>query len=184
MSEHRRAGDEVAARLLVVACTTALAADRSGQAEIVAWLKAEDLWAVASPLEAAFLRAETVGPQADRDFSWGAEHVFVLAWALGLTDAALDPVRQAACGDVLNRIPAPGESTLDFRRTATLRSAKALTRAAEAMADAHASCRRARLHQQPALHGYDIEVAQERHRALNWLAGHEGADWDHVTTDT
>jgi hypothetical protein len=32
--------------------------------------------------------------------------------------------------------------------------------------------------------GLDPGVALERHRALNWLIGYLGQDWDDVTTDT
>jgi uncharacterized protein DUF4272 len=32
--------------------------------------------------------------------------------------------------------------------------------------------------------GLDDDVALERHQALNWLIGYNGAEWDDVTTDT
>jgi hypothetical protein len=30
----------------------------------------------------------------------------------------------------------------------------------------------------------DLEIVQERHHAINWVIGYDGAPWDEVTTDT
>jgi hypothetical protein len=30
----------------------------------------------------------------------------------------------------------------------------------------------------------NIEIIQERHRAINWVNGYDSAPWDEVTSDT
>ena len=161
-----------------------LTAACSLQPELWDWLDVEDLWPSASPLEARFLRAPSASTQDQIAYTWGAEHVWVWAWVLQLTDDSLLPMAQASCGSVLEHMPAPGESTRGFLRQVSARSAEQVADAAEAMFHAHASCRRAQREGQAERHGYDLEVARERHRALNWSIGYGGASWDEVTTDT
>jgi hypothetical protein len=147
-------------------------------------LKEEELWSSASPTEKAFLEVAESTPREEIQHSWGAEAVYVLGWALGLVPTLQPPAAQASTGDILDQIPAPGESVKSFLSRATLRSAAELLCAAEDLLNANSWCRAAKDSNRPERHGYDIEVAQERHRAANWLVCYENAEWDEVATDT
>jgi hypothetical protein len=179
-----RSAKEVAERLLVVASVCAVANDRSLRDSVVAWLKSESLWSTASPLEKSFLEARKAEAKDEIQHSWGAEAAYVLGWSLCLIPNLHPPTSQAATGVILDKIPAPGDSTKAFRSRAALRPTVEIHSAAEELYNAHAHCRAAKSQGRPERHGYDIEVAQERHRAVNWLIRYEDADWDHVATDT
>ena len=129
--------------------------------------------------------------------TWGERQAAALVVDGVLQDLAIDPADDAPLpgaiyrgtvdrpvkgqGGVFLRLPGgqPG-----FLRQVSARSAEQVADAAEAMFHAHASCRRAQREGQAERHGYDLEVARERHRALNWSIGYGGASWDEVTTDT
>jgi hypothetical protein len=142
------------------------------------------MWSAASPAEKAFFEASTLTHKGEIQYSWGAETVYVLGWALGLVPSLQPPISQASTGDILDQIPAPGEPVKPFLSQAKLRSAADLLSAAEDLLDAHSWCRAAKDSNRPERHGYNIEVAQERHRAANWLVCYENAEWDDVPTDT
>lgn len=118
------------------------------------------------------------------DYSWRAEAFYVLGWALGLEPDLQPPTDQALSGNILEQIPAPGESVATFVNEVMLRPASEIQNAAEDLYNAHSRCRAVELQNRTERHGYDIEVAQERHRAINWLVCYQGADWDDVATDT
>ena len=167
---------------VVSAC--AVSSDASLRESVLTWLKQEGLWSSASPAEKGFLEAEQAAPKQVIRHSWDEEAVYVLGWALGLVPSLQPPITQASTGGILEQIPAPGESVKSFLGEAKLRPAVELQAAAEDLFDAHSWCRAAKDHNRPERHGYDIEVAQERHRAANWLVCYENAEWDDVATDT
>jgi len=178
-----RTPPEVAERLLLLAAVTAVAADVDRQ-EVLSWLRQEGLWTKATPAEKAFLAAEHPTEKSRIHFSWQMEAVYVLGWALNLIPAMTPPTTQASIGDILERVPGPGDRVGEFVASCKLRPATEIRAAAESALNAHAYCRQAKSAGKPEPHGYDIEVAQERHRALNWLIRYESADWDDVATDT
>lgn len=182
--ERFRSAAEVAGRLVILASTCFVAQERSGQGLVVTWLKAQGIWSDVSPCERAFLEAQSASPADEIAFSWNAECVYFLGWALGLTTALKPPTEQASTGPILDRSPAPGESIADFLRESVLRPIVEISAAVEALHDAHASCRAAASNRVPERHAYNLEVCQERHRAGNWLICYEDADWDKVPTDT
>jgi hypothetical protein len=183
-SRRLRSARDAAERLLLLVSVCAVASDASIRPSIRSWLKTEGLWPSASPGERRFLAAAKSSRKEQIKFSWMAEAVYVLGWALGLAPALLPPTRQAPpAGRILDRIPAPGDPVAPFLARVRLRPALAIQAAAQRLHDAHWSCRHAASHGRPEPHGYDIEVVQERHRAANWLIGHD-PDWDRVSTDT
>lgn len=184
VEQRVRSAREVAERLLLVASATAVASDASLRKSVVTWLKEEGMWSSASPAEKAFLEVAQSTPKEEIQHSWGAEAVYVLGWALGLVPSLQPPITQAATGGILDQIPAPGEPVKSFLGQAKLRPAAELQSAAEDLFDAHSWCRAAKDGNRPERHRYDIEVAQERHRAANWLVCYENAEWDDVATDT
>ncbi len=48
----------------------------------------------------------------------------------------------------------------------------------------HWAARDARLKGRQPPAGLNLDVIQERHKALNWLIDYDRAEWDDVTTDT
>lgn len=178
-----RTPPEVAERLILVAAVSAVAADMD-RGEVSSWLKQQDLWRKASPAERAFLAAEHPTKKTTIYFSWQMEAVYVLGWALRLVPQLDPPKEQASIGDILEQMPGPGDGVAEFVASCSLRSASEIHQAAESAMNDHAFCRRAAIVGGPEPHGYDIEVAQERHRALNWLIRYENAEWDDVATDT
>ena len=178
-----RPAHEVGERLILLAAASAVAADMDRQ-EILSWLRHEDLWSKASPAEKAFLSADRPSEKQTVYFSWQMEAVYVLGWALNLVPELDPPTEQASIGEILEQMPGPGDRVGPFIASCSLRPASEIQEAAEAALNAHAYCRRAKSVGEPEPHGYDIEVAQERHRALNWLIRYENAEWDDVATDT
>jgi hypothetical protein len=178
-----RSPRETAERLLVVAAVSAVASGMDRR-EIVDWLTQQTLWPKASPAERAFLSDEHPAEKTSIHFSWQMEAVYVLGWALKLLPRLDPPTAQASIGDVLEQLPGPGDAIDRFVTSCALRSAAEIHAAAESALNAHAHCRSARSRGVPEPHGYDIEVAQERHRTLNWLIRYEEAAWDDVATDT
>lgn len=178
-----RSPPEVARRILLLACVTGLAMGVEREL-ILSWVEEEGLWEFATPSERAFLSSPAPSERDQIYFSWQAEAVFVLGWALGLVADLPPPKEQASIGAVLDQMPMPGEAVKTFVDAATLRPAAEIIDAAENAEVANAYCRVAKSEGTPERHGYDIEVAQERHRALNWLICCEDADWDEVPTDT
>ena len=83
--ERLRSAAEVAGRLVILASTCVVAQERSGQGAVVTWLKSQGIWSAASPSERAFLEARSASPGDEIAFSWNAEPVYFLGWALGLT---------------------------------------------------------------------------------------------------
>jgi hypothetical protein len=183
-AQRVRSAGEVAERLLLVASVCAVASDESLRERVVPWLKREAIWSAASPAEKKFLEATESTEKELIQQSWRAEAVYVLGWALGLVSNLQPPTDQASTGGILDQIPAPGDSVESFLSRATLRSAAELHSAAEDLFNANSWCRAAKASNRPERHGYDIEVADERHRAANWLVCYENAEWDNVPTDT
>lgn len=178
-----RTAEEAARRLLVLAAVSGVAAGLDRET-ILDWLRQEALWSAASPAEQRFLADAHPSERDTIHFSWQMEAVYALGWALRLIPAMDPPAEQASIGGILEQVPGPGDPAAGFVASCALRPAAEIHRATEAALDAHARCRAARRRGEPERNGYDIEVAQERHRALNWLTRYGDADWDDVATDT
>jgi len=182
--QKMRSAQETAKRLLVLASVCAVADDSSLRKEVIHWLQGEGIWSAVSSAEKHFLENKNPSQKEVIDYSWRAEAFYVLGWALGLEPDLQPPTDQASSGNILEQIPAPGESVATFVNEVMLRPASEIQNAAEDLYNAHSRCRAAEFQNRTERHGYDIEVAQERHRAINWLICYQGADWDDVATDT
>ncbi len=179
-----RAAPEAARRIIALACVGAASNDLDLRQEILSWLAAEGIDSSLSPKERQFLVHPDPSEQDTINFSWSSEAIAVIGWALGLQDQLLPPLEQSSVGGILDQLPAPGEPVSPFINGATLRSGDDLNDCAAKLFDIHAWCRSAADKNQPERHGYDLEVAQAQHRAINWLVRHEGIGWDDVATDT
>jgi Domain of unknown function (DUF4272) len=179
-----RSAEEAAKRLLILASVCAVANESELRLEIVDWLKEESLWEALSPNEIRFLETKHPAEKDEIKYSWYVEAIYLIGWALMLEKTLLPPINQASSGNILDQIPAPSESTTDFIANAKLRSQDEVYSQAEELYNAHSRCRAAEMQNRHERHGHNIEVAQERHYAINWLICYEGADWDDVVTDT
>jgi hypothetical protein len=169
--------------MLVLAAVSAVA-QGVPRDEVVTWLEEVNLWSSLSPSETKFLSTSKPSERDEVQFSWFMESVYTLGWALGIQQELELPVSEASIGCILEKTPGPGEAVAPFVNSCSLRPASEIHLAVETYFDAHASCRASKARGQPEANGYDIEVVQERHRALNWLVCYENAEWDQVATDT
>jgi len=179
-----RSPDEVATRALGLFAVVALAfgAERS---EITGWLSDHDLWRELAPSEAGFVDTPTPSRQQIVHASWLSERLIMILWALGAVDELPSPDEQ--CDTlVFQEIlpPYSATSVADFLGSARLRSEPELIAMAEDTRALHWEATDAEIKARPAQPRVDIEVIRERHHAINWIIGHDGADWDDVTTGT
>jgi len=135
-----------------------------------------------SPEESAFLAERAPDPQDLAKFGWRYEGLFVLLWALQMTDAL--PFPEGICD--VSRIAA-SMLELDAKRfleTAHVRPASEILDELDLHYRLHWLVRQSRLDGQDNPMGVNDGVVYERHYALNWLTGFENADWDNVDTPT
>jgi hypothetical protein len=136
-----------------------------------------------TPKEVAFLRDEHPDPTTKAQFAWRSESLYVMQWALGFAPALGRPGKRADSDQVVSLI-AKHKGPKRFREDARLRSTKELLDETDLIYRYDWACVDARANGRPAPTGVDCEVVTERHRALNWLIGYLGQDWDKVRTDT
>ncbi|RZO65668.1 MAG: DUF4272 domain-containing protein [Sandaracinaceae bacterium] len=130
-----------------------------------------------SPRERAFMGQETPPPQEVVDHAWRYEALYVLSWALGHFDDLAPPT--SICD-----VPATVKAA-DTTDAAELRPTSEILDALDMHYRLHWATRQAvqvERVQPPA--GLEPGVIAERHHALNWLVGFQGAAWDDVDTPT
>jgi hypothetical protein len=180
-----REPQEVASRVLALfACAVRGESLASGQPIATARLE-KDMplaFAAMSPKERAFVAADAPAQQDVVDHVWRYEAVVPLAWAVGLLDAL--PFPSATCD-----VPALAKTILgldaaSFVSGARLRAATDVLDALDLTFRLHWATTDARVKKAAQPSGVEPGVVAERHYALNWLTGFEGADWDDVTTPT
>ena len=153
--------------------------------KIVKWLKDEDLWAELSPSELAYLATKRPTKKQQIDASWKSEGLIVLLWALDKIEHLPAPNEQCDTSVFQKHLPPFVDiSASEFMSAARRRDEQVLLDMADELLNLHWQARDARLHGKPLPPGLDIEVIQERHHAINWVIGYDGAPWDEVTTDT
>lgn len=133
-----------------------------------------------SPDEQEFMRSARM-PQQKVQFSWRCEALVPLSWATGLYDSMEFPSDTYDFGPM-----AEFWSTVPARywEDVGTRSAGEILDEADLIYRLHWAVRDAGLNGKPAPGELNAGVVQERHHALNWLIGYDGAEWDDVGTDT
>ncbi len=137
-----------------------------------------------SPGEKAYLDDPDSTEQTQIQYCWQYENLWVMEWALGLTDDLFWP-------DHICDVPGTVR-LLQNRRTmeellaaAKLRPRKELLEQADLIYRLRWACEDARVMGMPAPQGVEAGVAMERHRALFWLAGIDHmCGWDDVDLST
>jgi hypothetical protein len=177
-----RSASEVARRCLVLYAVVA-AGHKTSRPDLVTWLRREGLWDYASPEEVSLFKSKSPSREQIIAATWRAESLMPLLWAIGRSEAMPPPT--ALCDLQLLRSCLPGfmGSTGEFVSEASLRDEAEIMEAHEETYQAHWAIRDAILNGTPIPDGYNPEVVQERHLALNWLISPD-QEWDDVTTDT
>jgi len=197
--EQIRTAGEVARRCLALHGVLAAGHDVPRE-QIVTWLQGEGLWDDVSPMESAFLAAESPTPQQRINATWRAEALFSLLWSLDLISILPSPTQRCDLQLLQRALPPLFEPVTEFISPARLRRGAEIHNAREEIYHIHWRVRDARLRGQPTRPGqlprmpakdceppveiFDAGVVQERHHSLNWLIGYRGQNWDDISTDT
>ena len=179
-----RTPSEVARRALALFAAWGLTTEAPRE-EVLGWLEDSGLKAELTKAEQAFVNATKPTPQQKTNFSWQAERIAVLLWALLLLEKLPEPDAQCDTSVFQDLLPPfTEESPESFIARARLRPEGELVEYARSTLDLHAWARDAKLRKAAPRRPVDLEVIQERHHAINWIVGYEGLSWDLVTTDT
>jgi hypothetical protein len=152
--------------------------------DIVAWLKDEGLWDELSPIEVSYVSAHHPTEKQRINASWWSEALIVLLWSIKKVEALPSPNEQCNTSLFQELLPPfANVATAELISSATRRSEDELLDMADTLLDLHWKARDAKIHSRDCP-SVDIEIIQERHRAINWIIGYDGLPWDEVTTDT
>ena len=152
---------------------------------VMDWLRNNNLIQALSPEEKAFLGKNAPSQKENIKFSWHAERLLVLLWALQKIKKL--PGATVHCDtDIFAELLPPFNEQLveTFLDTASLRNDDELCAEAERTENLHWQARENSLSGRPTDDPVDIEIIMERHHAINWVTGYFELDWDDVTTDT
>ena len=123
-----------------------------------------------SPEEKKYLDDPDSTEQTQIQFAWQYENLWVMEWALGLTDDLFWPTRICDVpGSV--RLMSGCHTMEELLAAAKLRPRKELLDQADLIYRLRWACEDARVMGMPAPAGIDSGVVLERHRSLFWLAG-------------
>ncbi len=137
-----------------------------------------------SPDEKAYLDDPNSTEQTQIQYAWQYENLWVMEWALGLTDDLFWPTRICDVPESV-RIMREYPSMEALTAAARLRPRKELLDQADLIYRLHWACVDARVMGMPAPQELEEGVVMERHRALFWLAGcDEMCGWDDVDLST
>jgi hypothetical protein len=136
-----------------------------------------------TPKEKAFIASTSPDDTARAQFGWRYECVSVLVWALGFTPELSRPDKIVDAGKLATLVM-KDKGPKKFRDEARLRAPKELLDEADLIYRYDWACVDARASGKDPPRGVDCEIVVERHRALNWLIGYQGQEWDDVSTDT
>lgn len=176
-----RTHEEVVRRMLAILCT-AVKGEGLDQ-EIVEQLiedfgVADDL----SPEEYAFIQTAKPATFDRVQFAWRYEAAWAMLWALSAVDE-LEPPRSIvdvrSIGEIVR-----GETVESLMEKTELRPIEEILDQADLIYRYRWALVNARISDLEPPAGLDPGVALERHRALNWLIGYLGQEWDDVTPDT
>ena len=178
---RERTAVEAAQRVLALLAVVGRAREEVAE-QSLAWVRRHGVDPMFSPAERRFYFSDQQPSARDvTDFSWRAEAIPALIWALSGI-AELPPLdRQVNIWD-LDLVRRALKSPAGFVAEARLRTLGAILDEERLHREAHWLVRDARLKGRPAPAGLDASIVVERRYALSWLVGH-GAGWDDVPVD-
>lgn len=135
-----------------------------------------------TPEEASFIENENPTTIDRVQFAWRYEAAWTMLWALSAVEE-LSPPREIVDVRSIGAI-VRGENIETMIEKTTLRPMDDLLDEADLIYRYRWALVDARVNDREPPAGLDPGVALERHRALNWLIGYLGQEWDDVTPDT
>lgn len=179
-----RSPEEVARRALALFSIVGVALG-APKPDVLDWLDQTGLRADLAPSEERFIAAPTPSEQEIVDAGWLSERLVVLCWALCEVGELPRPDEQCDTGFFQEILPPFADvDTKSFIAGAKLRSDRDLIAKADEILQQHWEAQNAKLTGKPPRTPVNIEIAQERHHAINWVIGYDGSPWDEVTRDT
>ncbi len=137
-----------------------------------------------SPDEKAYLNDPNSDEKTQIQYAWQYENLWVMEWALGLTDDLFWPTRICDVPESV-RIMREYPTMEELTAAAKLRPRGELLDQADLIYRLHWACVDAWVMGMPAPQELEDGVVMERHRALFWLAGcDEMCGWDDVDLST
>ncbi len=182
--DESRSPQEVATRAVVLYGIWRLAHGLP-QREVKSWFKRNNVSNALSPDELSFLEADFSNQKLKIRFSWHAERLTVLLWALDYFNI-LPSDNALSNTNLFSQYiqPASLNAVQEFISKAALRRETDLMIEEERIADVHWQARDCLLNNHTIPDHINIEVVQERHCAINWILGYGGYEWDEVPADT
>lgn len=174
-----RSAQEIAERLRAL---TLVAVKGQGmpQDEVLRLADERGIRPLFSAKELAFIDEPDPSEHSLIQFVWRYEAAWVLFWALNLADKQL--AYPGAICDV-QRMVDRVNSSVDLTARA-MQSANTILNEADLIYRYHWAVRQAQIDGKEPPANLLASVVMERHYALNWLIGYNGAEWDDVSTDT
>jgi hypothetical protein len=181
-----RTAHEISQRTLALGAAVALSFG-APRKEIIAFVEEAGLLKNLSSVENSYIYSARRSSKQTINMSWNSEALTVLLWSIGKFSCIPSPYAQCSTGDLADALPPYGDEPLDkFLGTAKRRSEQALFEMATSIHDQHVVARQRKSNPEyrPGYGVVNLEIVQERHRAINWIVGYCGQSWEDVTTDT
>lgn len=176
-----RSHEAVVRRALAILCT-AVKGEGLPQESVDALIDDFGVREDLSPEERAFIEDDSPDTFTRVQFAWRYEAAWAMLWALSAVET-LGPPREIVNVRSMGAI-VRGETAATLVEKTTLRPIEEILDQADLTYRYRWALVDARLKDIEPPAGLDPGVALERHRALNWLIGYLGQDWDDVTPDT
>ena len=158
----------------------------------VAWMRLHNLQRFLSPVEVAFVEEEAPSEKSRVDFSWRAEALVSLLWALKAF-SKMPPFDEQFDVFGVEMVRRALEDPLAFVSTAQIRSIQEISDMEANLYNQHWRVRDAEfvdigkffapLPDDPPIEELNPSIVYERRYGLSWLVGW-GENWDDVPTDT
>lgn len=136
-----------------------------------------------SKKEAAYLSTKEPEEEIVISYSWNYEHAWVMFWALGFIETLDYPSSICNVGLLANTIK--GFSSMEeLLEGSSIRSEEEILDEADLIYRYNWACIDVRSQMGlPAPGDLDPSIVYDRNKALNWLIGYGGADWDEVLVE-
>jgi Domain of unknown function (DUF4272) len=181
-----RSPQEIGTRALALGAAVGLAFGAEDEV-IRPWLKKSCIERELTDRERAFVYGASRSEKEQIYFTWMAEALVVLLWAVRKVGRLPAPDRQCSTRVLADRLPPfSDESSSRFLATSICRPELTLIDKAFELQQLHAVARQriTTPNYRPEQPAVNIEIVQERHRSANWVIGYEGLAWEDVTSDT